>query len=116
MGNRDTKAILDYHEATKHSESSIRASRHTLDWENQPVPFKIYRDLESIPLVKDFHARDLPALAAIAGGADALDMEALTGAWLAGAAPGIEWLWPLPRQVRSSVSEVGDNHHHGTGD
>jgi SagB-type dehydrogenase family enzyme len=70
MGNRDTQAILDYHEATKHSESSIRASRHTLDWENQPVPFKIYRDLEPIPLVKDFPARDLPALVAITRGAE----------------------------------------------
>jgi SagB-type dehydrogenase family enzyme len=67
MDNHDTKAILDYHEATKHSESSLRASRHTLDWENQPLPFKIYRDLEPTPLVKDFPSRDVPALAAITG-------------------------------------------------
>ena len=70
MGNRDTEAILEYHEATKHSESSIRSSRHTLDWHNQPLPFKIYRDLEPIALVKDFPARDVPALAAIALGAE----------------------------------------------
>jgi hypothetical protein len=31
MGNRHTEAILEYHEATKHSEASIRRSRHTLD-------------------------------------------------------------------------------------
>ncbi len=70
MDNRDTQAILDYHEATKHSEESIRSSRHTLDWANQPLPFKIYRDLEPIQLVKDFPAPDVPALAAIGQGAE----------------------------------------------
>ena len=65
MDNRDTKAILEYHEATKHSEASIRSGRHTLDWGNQPLPFKIYRGLEPIQLVKDFPARDVPALSAI---------------------------------------------------
>jgi SagB-type dehydrogenase family enzyme len=71
MDNRDTKAILEYHEATKHSESSIRSGRHGLDWENQPLPFKIYRHLEPIALPRDFPARDVPALAAIARGAEA---------------------------------------------
>ena len=65
MGNRDIEAILEYHDATKHSESSLRSSRHTLDWENQPLPFKVYRDLEPIALAQDFPAPDLPALAAI---------------------------------------------------
>jgi hypothetical protein len=37
MGNRDTDAILDYHESTKHSEWSVRTSRHTLDWDNLPA-------------------------------------------------------------------------------
>ena len=49
MSNRDTAATVDYHEATKHSEQSTRASRHFLDWENKPLPFKIYRELEPIP-------------------------------------------------------------------
>jgi len=66
MGNRDTDAILAYHEATKHSEWSLRTSRHVLDWPHQPLPFKIYRSLEPIPLVQDVPARDVPALAAIA--------------------------------------------------
>jgi hypothetical protein len=66
MGNRDKQAILDYHEATKHSEWSVRSSRHALDWENQPLPFKIYRDLEPIPLSGDFPDRNVPALDAIA--------------------------------------------------
>jgi SagB-type dehydrogenase family enzyme len=70
MGNRDTEAIAEYHEATKHSEASIRGSRHTLDWPNQPVPYKIYRDLEPIALVKDFPEREVPALAAIGLGGE----------------------------------------------
>jgi len=69
MDNRDTAAILEYHEATKHSQSSLRSSRHTLDWPNQPLPFKIYRDLEPIALVRDFAAREVPALTAIASAA-----------------------------------------------
>ena len=63
--NRDTRAALAYHEATKHSERSIRSSAHFLDWSNQPLPFKILRELEPIRLA-GFHARDIPALAAIA--------------------------------------------------
>lgn len=65
MSNRDRAAALEYHEATKHSERSLRASRHFLDWENQPLPFKIYRDLEAIPLPRSFPGNDLPALEAI---------------------------------------------------
>ncbi len=63
--NRDTRAALAYHEATKHSERSVRSSAHVLDWANQPLPFKIHRDLEPIPLPA-FAERDVPALAAIA--------------------------------------------------
>jgi SagB-type dehydrogenase family enzyme len=65
MSNRDTAATLEYHGATKHSERSTRASRHFLDWENQPLAFKIYRDLEAIPLPQSFSENDLPALEAI---------------------------------------------------
>ena len=65
MSNRDTAATLEYHEATKHSERSVRASRHFLDFENQPLAFKIYRDLETIPLPRSSPGNDLPALEAI---------------------------------------------------
>jgi len=63
--NRDTRAALAYHEATKHSERSVRTSAHVLDWANQPIPFKIPRDLERIPLPA-FPEGDVPALVAIA--------------------------------------------------
>ena len=71
MSNRNTAATLEYHEATKHSEQSTRASRHFLDWENQPLAFKIYRDLEAIPLPQTFSENDLPALEAISPPLDA---------------------------------------------
>jgi len=66
MLNRDTKAILEYHEATKHSEWSVRSSRHFLDWENQPLPFKIYRGLDAVPLRRDFPGKDIAIVDAIA--------------------------------------------------
>jgi hypothetical protein len=61
--SRDTRAALAYHEATKHSERSVRLSAHFLDWSNQPLPF--FRDLEPIRLPA-FSALDTPALFAIA--------------------------------------------------
>ncbi len=51
--NADTEAALRYHEATKHSAATLGADSHTLDWPNQPRPFKIYRDIESIALPSD---------------------------------------------------------------
>lgn len=66
MPNRETRTILAYHEATRHSPRSVRSSRHVLDWENQPLPFKLYRDLEPIPLRRDFPGKDVPALEAMA--------------------------------------------------
>jgi len=65
MAKRDTAATLAYHEATKHSERSTRESRHFLDFDNQPLPFKLYRELEAIPLPR-FAEKEVPALQAIA--------------------------------------------------
>jgi len=45
-------ALVEYHEATKHTPERLRASRHFLDWANMPAPFRHY---EGAPLV------DLPA-------------------------------------------------------
>jgi len=63
--NRETRAALAYHEATKHSERSVRTSSHVLDWANQPQAFKILGELDPIPLPA-FSARDVAALVAIA--------------------------------------------------
>jgi SagB-type dehydrogenase family enzyme len=40
-----------YHQATNHSPESLRRNRHTLDWANQPTPYKRYiAELPSVPL------------------------------------------------------------------
>jgi SagB-type dehydrogenase family enzyme len=51
--NQNTEAALRYHESTKHSEESLRANVHFLDGQNKPLPFKIYRDVESVLLSRD---------------------------------------------------------------
>ena len=40
--NKDITFALDYHEATKHSEISLMTQRHYMDFNNRPIPFKIY--------------------------------------------------------------------------
>jgi SagB-type dehydrogenase family enzyme len=65
MKNRDLQATWAYHNGTKHSYESIRTNRHYLDWENQPIPFKIYSDLESIPLPQQLSSSGTTALEAI---------------------------------------------------
>jgi SagB-type dehydrogenase family enzyme len=65
MNNRDIQAAWDYHNRTKHSQQSVRSNPHYLDWENQPIPFKIYSQLEAIPLPRELSSAGVPALAAI---------------------------------------------------
>jgi SagB-type dehydrogenase family enzyme len=60
--NKDIKYALDYHEATKHSEISLMTSRHYLDLDNQPLPFKVYTELPSYPLPLDFPQPSLNAI------------------------------------------------------
>src|SRR5919198_1186810 len=63
--NNDIKYALDYHEATKHSEISIQLSRHSLDWNNKPRPFKIYTKLPLIFMPSDFSQPDVDAITCI---------------------------------------------------
>ena len=65
MKNREIEAAWNYHNGTKHSYQSIRTNRHYLDWENQPMPFKIYSNLEPIPLPQHLSSSGMPALEAI---------------------------------------------------
>ncbi len=62
MSNKNLKLIWYYHDATKHSYESIRSDRHYLDWSNHPQPFKIYSDLEPIPLPRDWPTSHVDAL------------------------------------------------------
>ena len=66
MRNRELEATWAYHNGTKHSADSIRSSPHYLDWDNQPLPLKIYSTLEPIPLPNDFPFSHVPLLTAIA--------------------------------------------------
>src|SRR5919198_2099976 len=66
MANHDVSAAWQYHNATKHSLQSLRASPHVLDWANQPLPYKIYASVEPLPLPTDFPPSSMSALDAIA--------------------------------------------------
>ena len=65
MGNRDIASARDYHGRTKHSPVSIRSGPHYLDWDNQPHPFKVYENLDSLPLDEHLASSGVPALEAI---------------------------------------------------
>jgi SagB-type dehydrogenase family enzyme len=62
----DSAAAREYHERTKHSLARLRAHPHALDWEIQPLAFKIYDTLEPIALPRELPPIDVPALDAIA--------------------------------------------------
>ena len=79
----DREAILGYHEQTKHSQASLRRDQHTLDWANMPRPFKVYVDLDPIPLPQDLASSLRPALAAIGDRERAGDVPPLDGRALA---------------------------------
>ena len=68
MSNRELKATWVYHDGTKHSLFSMHNDPHYMDFDNQPLPFKIYTDLEPTPLPGDYGASQVPALAAISDG------------------------------------------------
>jgi SagB-type dehydrogenase family enzyme len=50
MSWRSSEAARVYHERTKHSPLSVRTVPHFLDWDNKPLPFKIYASAEKVPL------------------------------------------------------------------
>ena len=63
--NWDYARTWKYHNATKHSEWSIRASPHYLDWSNQPKSLKIYTTVDPIPFPRDADQTGIAALSAI---------------------------------------------------
>jgi SagB-type dehydrogenase family enzyme len=62
----NSDAAWKYHEATKHSYTSIRTNAHYMDWSNQPLPFKIYPTLEPMRLPSEMRQSCVAALSAIA--------------------------------------------------
>lgn len=65
MNNKEIQHALDYHEATKHSEVSIMTSRHYLDYDNRPMPFKTYLEQPRYPLTNNFPSPDLESITSI---------------------------------------------------
>jgi SagB-type dehydrogenase family enzyme len=63
--NRDSDVALNYHDATKHSYASVRSNQHTLDFNNQPIPFKIYPTLDPSALPAELRQTGVAALSAI---------------------------------------------------
>jgi SagB-type dehydrogenase family enzyme len=83
LGNRDIEAARTYHATTKHSYTSVRTDGHFLDWDNRPMPYKLYPEVSGLALPRDLSLARVPALEAIAasdapGGSDELSLEALT--------------------------------------
>ena len=69
--NRNSELAWNYHNTTKHSYASIRTNAHSLDFADQPLPFKIYATIDPLPLPRDVRQTGVAALSAIAGGVPA---------------------------------------------
>jgi hypothetical protein len=69
LGNRDIEAARNYHATTKHSYTSVRTDAHYLDWDNRPMPYKLYPEVSGLALPRDLSLARVPALEAIAAGA-----------------------------------------------
>jgi SagB-type dehydrogenase family enzyme len=63
--NHTSEIALNYHNATTHSYASVRSNAHSLDFNNQPIPFKIYPTLEPSPLPAEVRQTGVAALSAI---------------------------------------------------
>lgn len=59
------QVALRYHRQTSHSYHSVRFGSHTLDWANRPEPFKVYPEVDRIPLPDPWRESEGPALAAL---------------------------------------------------
>jgi SagB-type dehydrogenase family enzyme len=65
MNNRDIEEARKYHETTKHSMHSVRENTHSLDWDNIPSLYKVYRDLQPLSLAKNISPPEMDALRAV---------------------------------------------------
>ncbi len=63
--NQDSDVASRYHNATKHSYASVHSNQHFLDFDNQPLPFKIYPTLKPSPLPPEVRQSGVAALSAI---------------------------------------------------
>ena len=65
--NRDIAGAWSYHTSTNHTQRSVYSTAHYMDFDNQPRPFKIYRNLESVTLPSGLESSGVPALDCLGG-------------------------------------------------
>ena len=65
MVNREIQATWHYHNGTKHPHGNLMDPRHSFDPSSQPLLFKIYPELDPIPLPFEASPSVVPALSAI---------------------------------------------------
>ena len=65
MVNRGIQATWYYHNGTKHPHGNLMDPRHSFDPSSQPLLFKIYPELDPIPLPFEASPSVVPALSAI---------------------------------------------------
>ncbi len=63
--NRNLDTAHWYQNAPKHSYASVRSNQHSLDFNNQPIPFKIYPTLQPSRLPVEVRQSGVAALSAI---------------------------------------------------
>src|SRR5438445_5936474 len=82
FSNRNIEAALGFHQATKHSYASVRRDGFSLDWDNRPMPYKIYPGAGTLALPRELDLPQMPTLSALEDlqrAEDAtLDLEAVT--------------------------------------
>ena len=71
MANRKIQESWRFHNSTKHP----GMPPHHLDWDNQPIPLKIYKSLDPINIPKDLPFSNTPALEALKSVPDQTDIE-----------------------------------------
>jgi SagB-type dehydrogenase family enzyme len=80
--NRDVEVALAYHEATKHSYTSVRSGGFSLDWSNRPLPYKIYPGAGTLALPRDLSLSAISTLQCLrersSSSAAPLDLDAVT--------------------------------------
>jgi SagB-type dehydrogenase family enzyme len=80
--NRDISVALAYHEATKHSYTSVRSGTHLLDWSNRPLPYKVYPGAGTLALPRDLSLPSISTLTALRERSNSspkpLDLDAVT--------------------------------------
>jgi SagB-type dehydrogenase family enzyme len=63
----NASGAAEFHERTKHTWQRLRANSRGLDWSNHPFPFKLYPDLEPLPLPRGLPESGVPATQVLSG-------------------------------------------------